>query len=229
MSAVLQDPPKATPILPEVPAGQHSYLRPVRWQTYDLLCHDLDGQRIRLSFDRGELEIMTLSREHEIYKWFLARFIELLAEEWNLAFDIGGSMTFRREDIERGLEPDECYWFQSAGRIRGKRELDFRTDPPPDLVVEIEVTQTLVNRLGILAALGVPEVWRFNGTQLLIGQLQPSGTYVWGDPSRVFPGLSAAELGELVKQAVDTDRGAALRRFRQWAREQAAKKKPTKS
>jgi Uma2 family endonuclease len=118
---------------------------------------------LRITYDRGALEIMTLSPEHERLKHLLGYFILILVEElgWNMAGF--GSMTFKRKRHQRGLEPDECYWIENELAVRGKDRIDLRRDPPPDLVIEIDWTHSSLDRLAIFAILGVPEVWRFDG------------------------------------------------------------------
>jgi Uma2 family endonuclease len=202
---------------------QHVVLENVRWQTYDMLCQDLDGQRVRMNFDRGRLEFMTISRLHELYKKLLARLIETMLDEEGRPCSFGGSMTFRREDLERGLEPDECYWVQNAHKLAGVTEPDFTRHPPPDLAVEVELSPPEVSRVGIFAALGVPEVWRFDGDTLFIGCLQADKTYAWGDITPTFPSLKPMDLVPFLHQASNPDHLAIVRAFRTWFRGQLAK------
>jgi Uma2 family endonuclease len=105
----------------------------VRWQTYEMLVADLGESHIRLTYDKGELELMSPSREHESYKCLIGRMIESLTEELDIEIDSGGSTTFKREDLDRGLEPDACFWIDKELLIRGKMEIDLALDPPPDL------------------------------------------------------------------------------------------------
>src|SRR3954471_11347858 len=85
-------------------------LHGVSWETYERLLDELDEQHIFLTYDSGELEIMAPSPYHERYKTLLARFIETMTLELEMKVVSGGSTTFRREDLEKGLEPDECYY-----------------------------------------------------------------------------------------------------------------------
>ena len=106
---------------------------------------------------------MTTSPIHEIYKHLLGRMVDTIGEELDIPMFGQGSTTFNREDVDRGLEPDECYYIANAGRVADRSQLNLETDPPPDLAIEIEITRNVLDRLGIYAALGVPEVWRFDG------------------------------------------------------------------
>ena len=103
-------------------------------------------------------------------------------------------MTCKRQKKRRGLEPDECYWIANSGAVRGKREIDLRSDPPPDLAIEVDVSSSSVNRMGIYAALGVPEVWRLKDEKLTFHHLQSDGKYAAVAASLAFPGLAALEL-----------------------------------
>ncbi|HEY9740149.1 MAG TPA: Uma2 family endonuclease, partial [Coleofasciculaceae cyanobacterium] len=138
-------------------------LRNISWQTYQDLLKDLEEQPgIRLSYDRGLLEIMAPSPPHENYKKVLGRFVETLTEELNIEIKSLGSLTCKREDLARGLEPDQCYYIQNEAVVRTLDEIDFNQDPPPDLVIEIDISSSSINRLSLYAALGVPEVWRYD-------------------------------------------------------------------
>ena len=121
-----------------VPETQRFVLRNVPWQSYVAIGDALpDRPCLRMTYDRGSLEFMTTSPEHEIYKKRLGRLIEALAEECNLRIATAGNMTFRRAELERGLEPDDCFWIAHEEQVRARLEWDPIGDPPPDLVVEI--------------------------------------------------------------------------------------------
>src|SRR5215210_278835 len=150
-------------------------LRNVGWETYELLVEeDPDRSAPRFFYDRGELEIVSPSFEHEQ----IARVIALLVEELAVELDIdvvsAGSTTFKREDFSRGFEPDASFYFAAnASRVRGKRRLDLDAgDPPPNLVVEVDITSPSASKLPIYARLGVAEVWRHDGDRLAILGLQ---------------------------------------------------------
>ena len=140
----------------------------VSWAEYVAFCDSLGERRVRVTYDRGEMEFMTVSALHQGIKRIIALLLGVIIEELDIKIVGYGNLTMRREDIERGLEPVDCYWLTHAEQMRGRREIDFRTDPPPDLVVEIEISRTALNRLGIYAALGVPEVWRCDNQRLRV-------------------------------------------------------------
>ncbi len=203
------------------PISQRLVLSDVSWEDYEKIGEILrDRPALRLTFDHGSLEIMTTSAEHEKYKIRLGRLVETLAEECNLRIEPGGNMTFKREDLVRGLEGDNCFWIQHEPQVRGKLTWDPLVDPPPDLVLEIEVSRSVLGRLAILAALKVPEVWAFDGESLRVYLLQPDGTYRVSDRSPTFPGIPIAELVQFLKPTSDQDYLSVIRAFREWVRQQ---------
>src|SRR5262249_54893083 len=150
-------------IMPHVLSSQqqHLVLRDIDWKTYNRLLRAFaERPGIRLTYDRGTLEIMSPSHGHDTDARFLGRLVVTLTEELGLPIKGGGSTTFRRRRRRRGLEPDDCYWIANEPRVRGKRKINLRVDPPPDLCIEVDVTHSSLNRLSIYAALNVPEVWR---------------------------------------------------------------------
>jgi Uma2 family endonuclease len=196
----------------------HLVLSPIAWSLYETLLDnwEREGRRYRHTYDRGQLEVMTRSSAHEVFKSLLGLFVVTVAEEWEYPLYLGGEVTVRQEDLEKGLEPDQGYWIAHEPEVRGKTALDFTIDPVPDLFIEIEVSRTLLDRLEVLAALRVPEIWRFDGDTLLVGLLGEDGHYVWGKESRAFPTLPVAELARFLHMAQGTDHMTILRRFRAW-------------
>lgn len=143
--------------------GQRLVLYGQTWETYRRLLRAFADQRLRVTYDRGTLEIMTLTHEHESDNRFVAQLVIFLTLELGLTQKQGGSKTMKRRRRQRGLEPDSCFWIANEPLVRGKKCIDWRVDPPPDLALEIDVGCSSVNRLGIYEALRVPEVWRFDG------------------------------------------------------------------
>jgi len=166
---------------------------------------------------------MTLSPEHVGYKNLLRCLILVLAEELNLPLKNLGSTTYQREDLERALEPDECWYIRNLSLIRGRRRIDLTRDPPPDLVVEIDVTHSSLDRLSIYAALGVGEVWRFDGENLRVYCRGSEGRYEESDYSPTFPAVPVADLIRFVRQGEAEDDTSMVWAFRVWVRELLAK------
>jgi Uma2 family endonuclease len=148
----------------------------------------------------------------------LARLIVTWTEERGLLLKSGKSTTFRRRDLERGLEPDECFWIANEPRMRAVNPIDLRRDPPPDLVVEIDVTRGSVPRMPIYAALGVPEVWRIRRGDLSFQALQPDGEYAETPVSLTLPPLTPANLTRFLDLRGQQEENALVRQFRAWVR-----------
>jgi Uma2 family endonuclease len=206
---------------PNVPGGQ-LVLDGVAWRTYVQLLRAFDDRHLRITYDRGALEIMTLSPEHERFKHLLNYLVGVLVEE--LGWDMAGfgSMTFKRSQQRRGLEPDECYWIQSEPLVRGKDSIDPRHDPPPDLVIEIDITHSSLDRLSIYAALGVPELWRFDGQELVAYLLASGDHYDESQQSRAFPFLGLGEVARLIGTRSARSETELVRQFRAWVRARMA-------
>lgn len=187
----------------------------VRWETYQALLFDLaENPSKRLTYDRGALEIMTPRTEHEINKGFLGRLVQTATEVLGLEVLSLCSTTLSREDLQKGIEPDECYYITNEALVRGKLDFDFRVDPVPDLAIEVDITSGSLNRLGIYAALGVGEVWRFDGEILTIYCLE-GGVYREREGSKIFPILSGSVILEFLRKRGEVGENALLREFRQ--------------
>jgi Uma2 family endonuclease len=179
---------------------------------------------IRLTYDRGELEIMSPRLEHDDDSWFLGDLVFVLSEELGLPLKRGGSTTLHRRLRRRGIEADACYWIAHAAQMAGVRQLDLRQHPPPDLALEVDVTHSSLDRLSIYAALGIPEVWRVDGDQLIFSGLNASGKGYTSEPhSRSFPQVTPADLLSFLKQARQAgDENAVTQAFRIWIRQRIA-------
>jgi Uma2 family endonuclease len=201
-------------------AEQRVILDNISWQTYLAILNDADNCRGRMTYDRGVLEIMAPSKLHEQVKGLIGRMVEAFTEEFDIDIESVGSTTFKRADLERGFEADECYYIQHAAEVRGKDEIDMRIDPPPDLLIEVDISRSSLSKFGIYGALGVPEVWRYDGERLQFYVLQAEG-YVEVQDSSVLPLLSASQLLHFLSQRLEQSETALIRGFRQWVREKA--------
>jgi Uma2 family endonuclease len=135
---ILVQPQKAQFELP-----QRFLLQGVNWQTYEKILEAIGNRPVRITYDRGNLELISPLLIHELYKCFFGRLFDILAEELDIAFRACGSTTFRRQDVDRGLEPDQCFYFGSIARIHDWATLNLEIDPPPDLAVEVDNTHTV--------------------------------------------------------------------------------------
>jgi Uma2 family endonuclease len=229
MTTMVREPVRTTETYAVRPdAEQRLVLDTVDWQSYLAIGKALaDQPGLRLTYDQGSLEFMTTSPRHEICKKHLARFIEIMAEELNRPFATAGNMTFQNEALGKGLEADDCFWFEHEAAMRGKLTWDLQADPPPDLGLEIEITRSALNRMAIYAALRVPEIWRFDGQSLKVHRLQANGTYQQESGSQIFRGIPLDEMVSFLNMAESSDLLTVIRLFRQWVRKMAAAAEPT--
>jgi Uma2 family endonuclease len=196
---------------------QHIVLEDATWELYDRLLRESGDRPIRINYDQGRLEMMSPLPEHEEVKKTIGRLIETLSYDMGIEVKSLGSTTFRRRDKAKGLEPDECYYFKDEKKMRGRKRLNLKRDPPPELVVEIDITHRSVDRESIYAALGVPEIWRWDGTKLECLELA-SSVYRLRTKSLVFPFLAPADLTRFIRMRTRTGENALIRKFRDWVR-----------
>jgi Uma2 family endonuclease len=165
----------------------------VTWADYEAMLRIIGERRIFVNYDRGVMEVMVPSYVHEDIRDCLRLTVDILCEELGIPRKAGGTTTHRREDLEKGVEPDECYWlYDKAAATVGRRALDLTVDPAPSLVIEVNYTSSSVNRMAIYAALGVDEVWRYDECLMFLA-LGEAGSYVPIDQSRQFPQLTVGE------------------------------------
>lgn len=209
----------ATPV--STPRRQRLFVDAISWREYERLGRMFQDRPLRITYDRGMLEIMTKSAKHERWSELLAYLVFALADETRTEIASAGSMTFKRELKRRGLEPDKCFWIQNEAAVRGKMEFTLDDAPPPDLVLEVEISRSLINRMGIYAKFGFPEIWRCNSRKLKVCQLI-DGKYVESDTSLAFPFLRPAQLITFLNDRATLGETALVREFRDWVRQQIA-------
>jgi Uma2 family endonuclease len=208
----------------EVPAvdlspRQRFMLGGIDWQTYRTISDALNGRHLRMSYDGENLELMTVSSIHATLSRLLGRFVVVLTEELQLPVASCGDMTVDREDLERGLEGDESFYIENEPRVRGKEQIDFAVDPPPDLGIEIDIAASSRRRMAIYAALKVPEVWRYDARTLTVFLLGTDGQYAPASKSRVFPQIPVDEIAGFLQQVNQLEENELVRQFRTWVRE----------
>lgn len=195
-------------------------LENISWQTYQGLVKDFEGQpAMRLTYDQGLLEIRMPLDPHETDKKLLGRMVEALTEELAIEVRSLGSRTCDREDLAKGLEPDQCYYIQHEQAVWQREQIDLSVDPPPDLAIEIDITSSSLNRFGIYAALRIPEVWRYNAQALTFYGLGDRGYQVCSH-SIAFPFLASSELEHFLNLKQTMRENALIRQFRTWIRSQ---------
>jgi Uma2 family endonuclease len=205
----------------KTPSEQRTLLHNIGWETYEhLLADHRDSSSPRFAYDRGELEIMSPDPEHERTNRRIAQLVLAVADEVGIAAEDLGSTTFRREELERGFEPDSCFYIQNEGLIRGKNRIDLAVDPPPDLVIEVDITSPSLNKFPIYGRLGVPEVWRYDGSRITIFTLKDTG-YTEASLSAALPPVRGEVLSRFVEESKTLERMAWTRKVRDWARERS--------
>lgn len=193
----------------------------VTWNQYEAMLRIVGERPIRVTYDTGTMELFMPSLGHEGDAYLLGRMVDMLTEEREISMMAGGTTTHKRQDLDKGAEPDQCYWFgENAQRVRGKRTLDLEIDPAPDLVIEVDITRGSLDRLRIFAALGVSEVWHFDGETLQFLHLQSDGSYEPGPVSRHFQGLAVLAIAQFLEQGRSSDTTDWVRAFRTFLREQ---------
>jgi Uma2 family endonuclease len=199
-------------------SGQRFFLPGVGWDAYDTLLRAVGDRHIRMNYAKGDLELVTPLFPHERYSKLLGRLIETLTVEMGIEATNAGSMTLRREELDRGLEPDECFYIQNEHVIRDRPIIDLSIDPPPDLAIEIDITSSSIDRQEIYARLGVPELWRFDGETLQVLRLEPSGVYQPCPRSAIFPFLPIERLPEFLNPTPPKGNNAITLEFAAWVR-----------
>lgn len=197
---------------------QKVILEGISWETYErLLSENPEKPGTRFTYDQGALEIMVVSFGHESLSRTIAQLVELIAGEMDLDYEAAGSTTFKRKDLAKGFEPDGCFYIREPERIRGQKQIHLRKDPPPDLVIEVDITSYSLNKLPIYFKIGISEVWRYaEGTLRLLKRTQ-SG-YIEAATSVLLPGVSTSVLNEFIDRAKTAKRNIWMREVREWAR-----------
>lgn len=215
MEAVLDlprtKPRTAKPSVEKEPTVSRVSLPDVSWEAYQRLVEDLMGKRnIRLTYDGEDLEIMVVSFKHDFYSFTLGEVVSTAGDWLELDFVGAGSTTFRAEKKQKGFEGDQSFYFKNADVVRGKDEIDLTVDPPPELVVEVDITHASLSKFPILAAIGVEEIWRFDGDDVIFYRLE-NGGYKPIAESVCLPGVNSEIVTELLFAAEEMKRSEWLK------------------
>jgi Uma2 family endonuclease len=201
-----------------VKPGQQLLLQDISWSDFEEILADLGEQRgSRISYSNGALEIMVPLPEHEKHKEIIGDLIKILLDHLEVDFESLASTTFKSESMNQALEADACFYIQNHQAVIGKDRLDLMIDPPPDLAIEIDITNR--TQFDNYLLLKVPELWRYSTKGLQIYLLQKQ-QYVESTTSPNFPNIPILELIErYTKQAQVAGRSKAIRAFKQWIQE----------
>ena len=198
----------------------------VGWDGYEAMLQIVGDRPIRLTYDQGNLELMSPSQPHEKNRELIGLLVVLMAMELEIPCETAGSTTWRRQTLDRGLEADACYFLFDHAEYAKERTINLNIDPPPDLAIEIETSRSAFNRRAIYAALGVPELWRFDGERLIVERLRPDGTYEACAHSPAFPFLPLDEVVRLVKEGESMVFAQWGRMVQEWVRNELRPRYP---
>jgi Uma2 family endonuclease len=192
--------------------GRKVVLDNVNWQEYQKILDQLGEHRAsRITYDEGVLTIMAPTNEHEYYKEGLGKLVEALGQEFKIIVRSRGSTTWEREDLQKGVEPDQCFYIQNESLVKGRVRLELTKDPPPDLVIEVDYTHSSKANFPIYEALGVPELWHYDAKKKIfqIFKLE-QGRYIVSAISPTFPQLPVAKISQVLDQC------ETIEEFRAW-------------
>ena len=200
------------------PSENRLLLRNISWETYErLLSESVENSGTRFTYDEGNLEIMVVSIGHEMYKCTLALIVQIVAEETGRSCRGAGNTTFRREDLLKGFEPDSSFYFRHAKAIRQIDKVDLTIDPPPELVIEVDISSSSLDRFPIFAAIGVTEVWRYDGESVRFHVLEETSYREIGR-SIVLPPMTASQATTFLERDREEEPIDWLRSVRAWVR-----------
>ena len=202
---------------------EHVVLNDVSWDSYEKILEAFEERRFPHTYADGTLEIMTSTPEHELTKKILARFIENLSIELKVRITSSGSATLKRQLKQRGLEPDESYYVTNYAAVRGLKRLNLNLHPPPDLVVEVDVSRKSLDRLEPYAKLGVPEIWQHDRKGIRFLKRISTTSYRAAKHSCAFPVVGSDDIQRFLKLGDKLDEFDLVNEFIAWARELARK------
>jgi Uma2 family endonuclease len=218
--STITEPKATTRTKPKPDVGELRFvIYNVGWEGYEALRKLVGNQGPRLYYSRGNIELMSPLLPHEGFGKRLGRMVEAIGEELAIPIRPSRSLTLRREDVDRGAEADESYYIANVARVGHLTQINLDVDPPPDLVIEVEITSGILDKLDIYARLGVPEIWRFDGEILTVLILQPDRTYATSVKSIVFPFLPMDVFVQFVLDPDYSDESRWARSFRNWVRD----------
>jgi Uma2 family endonuclease len=203
-------------LIDKLPPASTLILRDIGWEEYEELLDALgEAKGLRISYDQGTLQIMTLSTRHEKYARLIDNLVSLFSITMRIKVLCYGSATMKKQDKLRGAEPDSCFYVQNADLVGRKSDIDFSIDPPPDIVVEVDLGHDSISKFPVYSALGVPEIWRYDGELMTIYHLVQE-RYVTAPASRALPALSTNTLTEFLSRNNNEDQYEVLLAFENW-------------
>lgn len=210
---------RALTLIDSMAVGESQILYGVSWDDYEELLAELESDyAVRIAYTEGELEIRSPLYRHDKHKEMITAMTRIMAKLSGYKLEAAGSTTLKRKEYRRGVEPDGCFYIQHAEQMIGKDELDLRFDPPPDLVVEVDITSMSTNQFRTYARLGVPEFWRYDGNVFRIYELI-DGNYLQCQASPTFPFMTGDDLAFYLEKSKVEGQDAALDQLQEWVKE----------
>ncbi|MGH9854695.1 MAG: Uma2 family endonuclease [Blastocatellia bacterium] len=203
-------------VVSQMPEGEVRVFHHVTWDEYEELLEEVgEAHGLRISYNDGTLKVMSLSPEHEQYVSFINSLVTHIRLRFRMNIRFFGSATMRKKKKSKGNEPDACFYVQTAAALGKRIKLDFTVDPPPDVVVEVDIHHDSTDNYPIYAALGVPEIWRYDGFETTIYHLQENN-YVEAAASNALTMITSAILTEYLTRVREEGEFAAIIAFDEW-------------
>jgi Uma2 family endonuclease len=197
-----------------LPVGTTLIVPKIDWDDYEHLLDQIEGERhLRLTYDCGRLEIVSPRPEHGDYASFIDDLVRAFCDWRNIELQKYGNATWKKRVLKKGVEADSCYYIANAERVIGKRDIKLEVDPPPDIVVEIDLSTDSGRKFPIYAALGVPEIWTYDREAVRFFRLS-RGRYTESTSSQFLPGLSGPILAEAIEMSKTLGQTKSLAAFR---------------
>jgi len=196
--------------------NQKLILQNIGWDFYEQVLQQYqNSNQVHFAYDDGFLEVEVPLFEHESANRILQNLVTTICVEKEIDFINAGSATFRRQAKAKGVEPDTGFYIQNEAKIRGKLDIDLKSDPPPDLVIEVDITSPSLNKMPIYAALDVPEVWLYKGEKVEFYKLY--GEFYQQTPnSTVFPMLSSEKATQFLQKGLSESSSKWFKEVREW-------------
>ena len=198
--------------------NQRLILQSIDWDFYERVLKNYESSNeLHFAYDDGTLEVEVPRFEHERPAQVLRDLVSNICIEREIDCLNAGSTTFRRREKLKGVEPDTCFYIQNEALIRGLRNIDLSQNPPPDLVIEVDISSPSLNKMPIYAALGVTEVWLYKGEEVVFHELS-DGFYRNVEASVALPFLDVDTANAFLKRGLTARFLEWTKAVRDWAR-----------
>jgi Uma2 family endonuclease len=217
---ILSQPEAVVEMIDRMPGDSVLIQHGVGWHDYEELLDAVgEASSVRICYDEGTLQVMSPSSKHEYVTKLIERLVDRISIHQHIKVLFYGSATLKKQSEQKGAEPDACFYIQTADAVGTKEQIDFNTDPPPDVVLEIDIHHESISKFAIYAAFGVSELWRYDGEALTIYHLR-DGQYALADASLSLPILTSTVLTEFLARSPKEDQYDIVLAFEAWLKGQ---------